>query len=148
MNRTALECHLGKQNYYIPYIYLYFVCFYSWTFCNLAFLGSSCCSCAITLIEKMITLKSLLMIIIFHLFRAIHHKILSKLVDKVMHVNFFAIHGNTSTSGEECGSCLTVHSSNKQLQESEKMWEFLLICQESWCRRWLFAAEVICSKPW
>lgn len=78
------------------------------------------------LIEKMITLKSLLMIIVFHLFRAIHHKILSKLVDKVMPVDFVAIHRNASTSGEECGSCLTVHSSSKQLRESEKMGFFLL----------------------
>lgn len=64
------------------------------------------------LIEKMIALKSLLMIIIFHLFRAIHHKILPKLVDEVMHVDFFTIHRNTSTSGEVYGSCLTVHSVN------------------------------------
>lgn len=72
----------------------------------------------------MITLKSLLMIIILHLFRAIHHKILAKLVDKVMHINSFTAHRNTSTSGEEYDSCLTVRSSNKQLQESEKMGVF------------------------
>lgn len=38
-----------------------------------------------------------------------------------MLVTDFVIHRNTGTSGEEYGSCLTVHSSNKQLQESEKM---------------------------